>query len=151
MIARNPALAAALLISGCAAQVGPSSAEALSPNQRPLVASVCEINREAASAQRRSRLVSITAGAWYDFEYGYKLIDDGCGDPMTGLLPVSFPPGTSHAIPPDGYPELAKLHSDEFMRSALGKRIYCKCVGEVTFSDGHPTFLLHRAEKVWAE
>jgi hypothetical protein len=146
---RNAALVTALIVSGYAAPVGATGVEMGTSNQRPEVATVCEINKEA-TGKRRARKVSITTSIGYDFEYGYQLWDHGCepGPRVENLLPINFPRGTSRLIPPSEFPELAKLHSDIFLRAAFeGKKaVYCRCVGEITYPDGIATFLLHGAE-----
>ena len=82
-------------------------------------------------------------------EYGYVLFAERCALPFgdTNQLPIHFPENAS-GVPPDGYPELGKLHSDTFLRASFeGKKgIYCRCVGEISYPNGIATFVLHRAE-----
>lgn len=117
---------------------------------RAVPATVCEINHGRFQRYQRGRLVSITASAWYDFEHGYFLGDPGCMkgkdlENLTGLLRIDFPAKTTDW----DYPELAKVASQEWLKGAIGKYVYCTCVGTVTYSAGYPKFVLDHAERVW--
>lgn len=147
---RDASFFVALILSGCAAPVSATELEIGASDPRPEVATVCALNREEVSGKGRARTVSITTSIGYDFEYGYQLWDSGCdaGPRVDDMLPIDFRPGTSKLIPPAEFPELAKLHSDTFLRTAFeGKKdVYCRCVGEITYPNGVATFLLDSAE-----
>ena len=102
----------------------------------------------AARQQHGADVVSVTAIAYYDFEYGYFLKDLGCADPVdgTGALEIEFPPGSRI----EDFPELAKLSSETWRAGAIGKKPRCTCIGTASFKHGYVTFTLKVAKAVWA-
>lgn len=144
------ALFTVLAVSGCAGPLNSNEQHSGAPMIRAEVATVCQINKAETAGTGRARTVSITASIRYDFEYGYQLWDHDCesGPHVENLLPIGFPPGTSRWIPPNEFPELAKLHSDAFLRAAYDRKkgIYCRCIGDITYPHGVATFALRSAE-----
>ncbi len=107
------------------------------------VTSVCELK-----AARREGSVSVTTGAYYDFEYGYFLSTSQCNDPVdgTGVLEIGLPRGKSAY----DFPELAKLSSQAWLGQNVGKRVHFQGTGEIAFPNGNPEFILRTADRVWA-
>ena len=134
----------AIMLIGAASQ-----AEAMDNNpERATPVTVCEIKREEASGRGQARLVSITTHAYHEYHGGFFLSEPGCVDPSdgTGLLEIHLPAGQGLS----DFPELLKLVSDEWLHDAIGRRVYCICVGEVSFDRGYAVFTIRQAEKVWA-
>ena len=142
-----PALLSALV-------TGPAVADGIthgSPVSLPASATVCEINRSNSQYLKGKRAVSITAAVSYDFEYGFALQDPRCmkGRDLANvhfLLRIAFRPGKSAWDDP----ELAKAGMQDWLKDAIGKYVYCTCVGTVSYAEGYPTFVLDHAERVWA-
>lgn len=122
----------------------------MASNSAATPVALCELLSANPVGVSNARLVSITAIAYYDFEYGYFLADNGClkRDVFngTGVLKIYLPSATTE----DSFPELTKLSSREFLATSLGQRIYCACIGTIDYPDGVPRFVLTSA-KVWAE
>lgn len=121
------------------------------PSVQAVRATVCEVQKAYSPAERRTRLVSITAHVTYNFEVGYILEDPRCmqGEDLgrlAGWMVMQF----DRAKLGRNDPELEKLTS-EWIASAIGKRVYCTCVGTVLYSIGErPDFIFDHAERVWA-
>jgi hypothetical protein len=137
-----------ILLSAVGLIPTPSAAEYGSPAANAASATVCEINHGTSP---RVRTVSITAFVEYDFEHGFYLEDPRCekGKDLSNLaflLRIDSSPSKS------GWddPELAKAGSQEWLKGAIGKHVYCTCIGRVSYSDGYPKFVLDHAERVWA-
>lgn len=115
----------------------------------PRVVRLCELLSADQGNERGAQAVSITAGAFYDFEYGYFLSDSECTSSDvfsgTGALKIELPPNTSIGA----FPELQKLASQEFLAANVGRRIHCDCAGMIDYSHGYPHFVLSSA-RVWA-
>lgn len=94
------------------------------------------------------RQVTIVGPVWYDFEHGYFLTDDpGCKDNTdnTDVMDIELPPGSSFG----DFPDLLKTSSQKFLRANRGRRLFCTCAGEISYSDGYAKFVLTSA-KVWS-
>jgi hypothetical protein len=116
------------------------------PEAAPAVPLCALISEAAARAGGPSRTVSITADIVDEMHHGPFLswwphCQDSVGN--TGILHISFPEGQEFA-------ELDRLHDSDFRRASLGKRIYCTCIGEISYPNGHPRFVLRRVVRVWA-
>jgi hypothetical protein len=121
----------------------------LSPASVPAPATnLCALKQPVPRSARRPRHVSITALVHYDFEHGYFLSDPACRDRIddTGQIRIDFPRGRQ----PDGLAELEKAASQDFLKANVGKRLYCQCVGTISYLGSYPIFTLERAERVWA-
>lgn len=112
------------------------------PSVEP-VTSVCELKAKRIEGQ-----VSVMTGAYYNFEYGYFLSTPQCEDTVdgTGVLEIHLPHGKRH----DDFPELAKLSSRAWLGENVGRRVYFRGTGQMTFQNGHPEFVLSSADRVWA-
>lgn len=112
-------------------------------------ATLCELLSVAPDSAPSARLVSVTTVAYYDFEHGYFLADNGCQQrdrfSGTGVLRIDLPERATV----EAFPELQKLSSQEFLAASVGKRVYCACVGTIDYRDGYPRFVLTGA-RVWA-
>jgi hypothetical protein len=107
---------------------------------------LCELISANSNNAPSARLVSVTAIAYFDFEYGYFLADRECTErDGTGLLRIDLPSPTGA----EAFSELQKLSSQEFLAANSGKTAYCFCTGVIDYRDGYPRFVLSSA-RVWA-
>jgi hypothetical protein len=139
-----PVLAASLL---------PAGASAAAPATPAAASTVCALKgaKLKPKALPAPRTMSITALFVYNAEYGYFLQEPTwptCEDKVdgSGMIRVEFPAGKTLK----DFSPLKKAMSPEGMKANKGKRIYCTCEGEVSFSESGPAFLLSRVDKVWA-
>ncbi len=112
--------------------------------------SLCSILSKNIAFQREwdGKLISVTAMAYYDFEHGFFLRDVDCAEQSVGnlaVIEINLPEGKSEM----DFPDLKKLWSQDFMKNSLGRRIYCTCVGKMSYSNGYPRFTLSSVKKVW--
>jgi hypothetical protein len=134
-----------------AASLLPAGASTAAPAAGAPPTTVCALKgaKPKAKSLPAARSVSITALLVYNEDYGYLLQEPTwptCEDKVDGrgMLKISFPSGKALK----DFPQLKKASSPD--KASKGKRIYCTCDGDVSFSETGPAFQLSRIEKVWA-
>lgn len=108
---------------------------------------LCELVSEAAAREGGpSRLVWTTA-MLADEVHGGLHLDwwPRCQGSVSnvGLVGLSFPRDFD-------YSELDRYSDADFRAASVGKRVYCTCIGEISYPHGYPRFVLLRVVRIWA-
>jgi len=118
-------------------------------NQAPAVP-LCTLVSEGearARADAPPRLVSVTADIASERHHGlYLSWYPRCRDSVAnvGQVGVDLPEGQLTVA------GLEILSDRDFRAFSLGKRIYCTCVGEISYPNGYPHFVLRGVVRIWA-